>query len=112
MRKSLIALLLLQLSMPTAAQNDHWLAVCKDAAEGARTIMMARQADEKMSEIMDHFANDSFGYGDLGRILVLRAYERSLRPDAGSREREVRDFENETYSECIKASRGLAAPAR
>ena len=75
------------------------LEACKADSELARTIMDARQAGVRMSDVMDHVAGDS-----VSEQIVEMAYARSRYQNDEIRERATVDFENDVYATCIKGA--------
>lgn len=81
--------------------------MCKSAAELAHSIMTGRQNGVPMSKMMEvESAMDDRAAGKVTRLMVISAYDRPRYSSPEYIEREIQDFENEMYLQCIQAKTG------
>lgn len=75
-------------------------AVCTAWAQSARTVMAARQSGESADDMMKRFGPDM---DDTIRRTIVAAYSRPRSAGAAQREREIADFGDRAFVECMSA---------
>lgn len=91
---------------PLPAKNDHITPdFCRAMGVYARSIMESRQKNVPMADVMDLAVKADPGISPVLQQMVVDAYERPRMSAEGNQDRFVRDFENDSYLACTRASR-------
>ncbi|QEI04672.1 hypothetical protein FXN63_01565 [Pigmentiphaga aceris] len=88
---------------PVLAQTNSAHQACKDISHLAKELMKLRQVGAPMSQVMELTSSGS-SIDEMSKLFVQRAYRLPQYSTEQSRERAVREFENEAYRECYEAN--------
>lgn len=78
--------------------------LCSQISQAAMVIMQARQNSEPMAAMMMVADTQSGARRELVRELVIAAYDRDLRYSQEAKRREINEFGNNAYMNCLSQS--------
>ncbi|WP_217476617.1 hypothetical protein [Stutzerimonas stutzeri] len=100
MRKAIVAGAIALLASAGVSADQKRTAQCAQISEVASEIMKTRQAGVSMAKMMEVPSEGDLG--DMLRGLTIAAYEKPRYSTPEMRQREIEDFQNDVYLNCIK----------
>lgn len=82
------------------ASREELLKMCSGWASLARNVMDARQAGVPMRKLLDSLNEE--GENEITTKIVMKAYDSPAFRTEGHQQREITEFENSVYSDCLK----------
>ena len=99
LRAATCAAMIAMLGAPAYADD-----LCRKVSQVAMAIMEARQNSEPMAALMGAADMQDEQWRDLTRELVIDAYSRDLRYSQDAKRREINEFGNDSYKNCLRVS--------